>query len=504
MIHIYIKQLVEYGIDNGLLEPCDRIYTTNILLDMLKMDAYEDPGEVKKIETPSDLEETLKGILDYALEKNIIEENSVVLKDLFDTKIMNALMPRPGEVIGTFWEKYEKSPKEATEYYYHLSKASDYIRTYRIERDKKWVVSTEYGDIDITINLSKPEKDPKMIALAGTMKSSSYPKCQLCMENEGYAGRINHPARENHRIIPIEIQGKKWGFQYSPYVYYNEHCIVFNGEHVPMAINRAAFEKMFDFIRQFPHYFVGSNADLPIVGGSILSHDHFQGGNYTFAMAKAPVEQEVVLKGFEDVKAGIVKWPMSVIRLNGEDSGRIIELADRILHAWRGYSDEAAFIFAETDGEPHNTITPIARIREERYELDLVLRNNITTKEHPLGLYHPWEEFHHIKKENIGLIEVMGLAVLPARLKDEMEELKAAILDKKDIKSVESIAKHARWVDSFMGKYGMVDESNVDEILQNEIGEVFKKILECAGVYKRTEAGKEAFEKFIRYVNGNI
>lgn len=504
MIHTYIKQLVEYGVDNGLLEPCDRIYTTNLLLDILKMDAYEEPEEVQKIETPSDLEKTLKGILDYALEKNIVEQDSVVLKDLFDTKVMNALMPRPGEVIRAFREKYKKSPKEATDYYYGLSKASDYIRTYRIARDKKWVVSTEYGDIDITINLSKPEKDPKMIALAGTMKSSSYPKCQLCMENEGYAGRINHPARENHRIIPIEIQGKKWGFQYSPYVYYNEHCIVFNGEHVPMAINRATFEKMFDFIRQFPHYFVGSNADLPIVGGSILSHDHFQGGNYTFAMAKAPVEKEIVFKGYEDVKAGIVKWPMSVIRLNGEDSGKIIELADKILHAWRGYSDEEAFIFAETEGEPHNTITPIARIRDGRYELDLVLRNNITTEEHPLGVYHPWEEFHHIKKENIGLIEVMGLAVLPARLKDEMEELKAAILGKKDIKSIESIAKHASWVDSFMGKYDMVDEMNIDEILQNEIGEMFKKILECAGVYKRTEKGMAAFGKFAAYINENM
>lgn len=504
MIHTYIKQLVEYGIDNGLLEPCDRIYTTNMLLGILQMDAYEEPGEVKKIETPADLEETLEGILAYALERGIVEEDSVVLRDLFDTKVMNVLMPRPGEVIKTFREKYERSPKEATDYYYHLSKASDYIRTYRIARDKKWVVSTEYGDIDITINLSKPEKDPKMIALAGTMKSSSYPKCQLCMENEGYAGRINHPARENHRIIPIEIQGKKWGFQYSPYVYYNEHCIVFNGEHVPMAINRAAFEKMFDFIRQFPHYFVGSNADLPIVGGSILSHDHFQGGNYTFAMAKAPVEKEVIFEGFSDVKAGIVKWPMSVIRLNGEDSGRIIELADRILKAWRGYSDEEAFIFAKTEGEPHNTITPIARMKEGRYELDLVLRNNITTKEHPLGLYHPWEEFHHIKKENIGLIEVMGLAVLPARLRDEMETLKDAILGGGDIRSIESIAKHASWVDSFIGKYDMVDETNVDEILQNEIGEVFKKILECAGVYKRTEEGMAAFERFIQSVNENM
>ena len=495
MIHTYIKQLVEYGIEKGLLEPCDSVYTTNLLLDMLEADTYDDPGKVKKIETPSDLEETLKGILDYALEKKIIEQDSVVLRDLFDTKIMNGLMPRPGEVIRAFWEKYEKSPKEATDYYYHLSKASDYIRTYRIARDKKWVVSTEYGDIDITINLSKPEKDPKMIALAGTMKSSSYPKCQLCMENEGYAGRINHPARENHRIIPIEIQGRKWGFQYSPYVYYNEHCIVFNGE---------PFKKMFDFIRQFPHYFVGSNADLPIVGGSILSHDHFQGGNYTFAMAKAPVEKEVVFTDFLDVKAGIVKWPMSVIRLNGEDSEKIIELADKILHAWRGYTDEEAFIFAETEGEPHNTITPISRIRDGRYELDLVLRNNITTKEHPLGLYHPWEEFHHIKKENIGLIEVMGLAVLPARLKDEIEELKAAILGKQDIKSVESIAKHALWVDSFMGKYSMVDETNIDKILQNEIGDVFKKILECAGVYKRTKDGMAAFEKFIAYANENM
>ena len=504
MIHTYIKQLVAYGTDNGLLEPCDRIYTTNMLLGILQMDAYEEPGEVKKIETPADLEETLAGILVYALERGIVEEDSVVLRDLFDTKVMNVLMPRPGEVIKTFREKYERSPKEATDYYYHLSKASDYIRTYRIARDKKWVVSTEYGDIDITINLSKPEKDPKMIALAGTMKSSSYPKCQLCMENEGYAGRINHPARENHRIIPIEIQGKKWGFQYSPYVYYNEHCIVFNGEHVPMAINRAAFEKMFDFIRQFPHYFVGSNADLPIVGGSILSHDHFQGGNYTFAMAKAPVEKEVIFEGFSDVKAGIVKWPMSVIRLNGEDSGRIIELADRILKAWRGYSDEEAFIFAKTEGEPHNTITPIARMKEGRYELDLVLRNNITTKEHPLGLYHPWEEFHHIKKENIGLIEVMGLAVLPARLRDEMETLKDAILGGGDIRSIESIAKHAPWVDSFIEKYDMVDETNVDEILQNEIGEVFKKILECAGVYKRTEEGMAAFERFIQYVNKNM
>lgn len=501
MIYGYIKQLVEYGVSNQLIEPCDMIYTTNMLLDMLNLNSYEEPEHVKSIETPEDLEETLKGILDYAVEQGIIRQDSIVLRDLFDTRVMNVLVPKPSQVIHTFWEKYKESPKKATDYYYELSKATDYIRTYRITKDIKWVVPTEYGNIDITINLSKPEKDPKMIALAGTMKSASYPKCQLCLENEGYAGRINHPARENHRIIPIEINGKKWGFQYSPYVYYNEHCIVFNGEHVPMQINRATFEKMFDFIRQFPHYFVGSNADLPIVGGSILSHDHFQGGNYTFPMAKAPVEKEVVFDGYEDIRSGILKWPMSVIRLNGEDSKRIIELADKILHAWREYTDGEVFIFAETEGVPHNTITPISRIRDGRYELDLVLRNNITTKEHPLGLFHPWEEFHHIKKENIGLIEVMGLAVLPARLKDEMEELKTAILEGIDIKTVENIAKHWEWVDSFREKYDTVNSDNIDEILQKEIGIVFKKILECAGVYKRTEEGREAFQRFIANVN---
>ncbi len=501
MISEKIKQLVEYGVANGLVEPEDRIYTTNLLLEMLKQDAYEEPGEVAAIETPQDLEAVLKTLLDYAVEQGIIETDSVVLRDLFDTKLMNALLPRPSQVIRTFWEKYAISPKEATDYYYAFSKATDYIRTYRVVKDLKWVTATEYGDIDITINLSKPEKDPKMIALAGSMASSSYPKCQLCMENEGYAGRINHPARENHRIIPIEINNSKWGFQYSPYVYYNEHCIVFNGQHVPMKINRAAFQKMFDFIKLFPHYFVGSNADLPIVGGSILSHDHFQGGNYEFAMAKAPVETRLSFRGYEDIEAGIVKWPMSVIRLDGADADRIIDLADKILQAWRGYTDEAAFIFAETDGVPHNTITPIARMRNGKFELDLVLRNNITTEEHPMGVYHPWEEFHHIKKENIGLIEVMGLAVLPARLKNDIEELKQAIVNGTDIRSVESIASHADWVDSFRSKYEKLDESNVEAVLQAEIGDVFKRILECAGVYKRDEAGKAAFLRFADYVN---
>ena len=497
MIYRYIKQLVNYGINKELLAPCDRIYTTNVLLDMLKLDSYEEPGDVDDITTPEELEKVLAGILDYAVSEKLIEEDSVVLRDLFDTRVMNALMPRPSQVIHTFKEKYAESPRAATDYFYDLSRASDYIRTYRVKKDMKWVAPTEYGDIDITINLSKPEKDPKMIALAKTMKSSSYPKCLLCMENEGYAGRINHPARENHRIIPVEIDHSRWGFQYSPYVYYNEHCIVFNGEHVPMKIERATFRKLFDFVKQFPHYFVGSNADLPIVGGSILSHDHFQGGNYEFAMAKAPIEKEISFKGYEDISAGIVKWPMSVIRLNGDDDNRIIDLADRILSCWRGYTDEAAYIFAETDGEPHNTITPIARMRDGHFELDLVLRNNITTEEHPMGLYHPWEEFHHIKKENIGLIEVMGLAVLPARLKDELEELKRAMLDGSDIRSNLSIEKHADWVDMLRVKYSDINEKNITEILQKEIGIAFKQILECAGVYKTNEAGRAAFMRFI-------
>lgn len=498
MIYGYIKQLVEYGVNNGLVEKEDVIYTRNQILMELRLDSYDEPGDVGKIETPEDLERVLGGILDFAFEKKIIEEDSVVLRDLFDTRIMNTLLVKPSQVIRTFWEKYDISPKEATDYYYDFSRASDYIRTYRIKRDKKWVADTPYGDMDITINLSKPEKDPKMIALLKTMASSSYPKCQLCMENEGYAGRLNHPARENHRIIPIKIQGNEWGFQYSPYVYYNEHCIVFNGQHVPMQINKDTFIKMFDFVDLFPHYFVGSNADLPIVGGSILSHDHFQGGNYTFAMAKAPVEKEVSFNGYEDVKAGIVKWPMSVIRLSGSDRGRIIELADTILKSWRGYSDEKAYIFAETNGEPHNTITPIARMRDGKYELDLVLRNNITTDEHPSGLYHPWEELHHIKKENIGLIEVMGLAVLPARLKTELEKLGRAIVNKEDIRGDEEISKHADWVDEFIKNYDNINENNVTQIIEKEVGIVFQKVLECAGVYKRNPEGQEAFLRFIK------
>ncbi len=499
-IYEAIKSLVQYGVERNLIEVEDSIYTTNLMLEILELSDYEEPSEYKRITKPKDLEEVLNVFLDYAVGKEIIED-SVVFKDLFDTKLMNTLMPRPSQVIKSFWEQYKKSPEEATNYYYQLSKNSDYIRTYRVDRDKKWVTKTKYGDIDITINLSKPEKDPKAIALAKTVQASSYPKCLLCMENEGYPGRVNHPARENHRIIPIEISGSKWGFQYSPYVYYKEHCIVFNGEHVPMAINRDTFVKLFDFIKQFPHYFLGSNADLPIVGGSILSHDHFQGGHYTFAMEKASVEHKLSFRGYEDVDAGIVAWPMSVIRLCGDDCNRIIELADKLLDLWRDYTDEEAYILSNTEGEPHNTITPIARMRHGRYELDLVLRNNITTKEHPMGLYHPWEEYHNIKKENIGLIEVMGLAVLPARLLEEMNELKVAILNGEDISSNEKISKHDVWVSTFIGKYENIDKDNIEEILQNEIGYTFEKILECAGVYKRDEAGKNAFLRFVQHVN---
>ncbi len=494
MIQEDIRQLTAYGIKTGLVPKEDEIYTVNKLLELFELDELEDfSGEQQE----EDLESILGRMLDYAFEKGILKENSVGYRDLFDTKIMSMLMPRPSEVIREFRDLYDKDPRKATDFYYKLSCDSDYIRRYRIQKDRKWIADTEYGELDITINLSKPEKDPKAIAAAKTAKQSGYPKCLLCRENEGYAGRINHPARQNHRIIPVTIQGDTWGFQYSPYVYYNEHCIVFNGKHIPMKIDHNAFCKLFDFVKQFPHYFVGSNADLPIVGGSILSHDHFQGGNYEFAMAKAPVERNFSIKGFEDVKTGIVKWPMSVIRLSSPDTERIIALADVVLEKWRNYTDEEAFIYAHTQGEPHNTITPIARKRGDDYELDLVLRNNITTEEHPLGVYHPHARLHHIKKENIGLIEVMGLAVLPARLKEEMEALKEAMLAGDDLRGSELLEKHADWVDEFKGKYDKIDSANIDEVLQREIGLVFMQVLEDAGVYKRTAKGQEAFDRFI-------
>ncbi len=499
MVNEAIKKLVCYGVENNLISQEDVIFATNQIFEVMKMEEYQEPeAEYHKVE----LEPVLQELLDYAYETGVLEENGVVYRDLFDTKLMAQLMPRPGEVIGTFWNTYEnQGAKAATDWYYKLSQDSDYIRRYRIAKDVKWKAQTEYGEMDITINLSKPEKDPKAIAAAKNVKQSGYPKCLLCMENEGYAGRINHPARQNHRIIPVTIQDSKWGFQYSPYVYYNEHCIVFNSKHIPMKIEHGTFCKLFDFVKQFPHYIVGSNADLPIVGGSILSHDHFQGGSYEFAMAKAPVECVFDIKGFEDIEAGIVKWPMSVIRLFGTDTQRLIALADIILNAWRGYTDEGAFIFAETAGEPHNTITPIARKRGEKYELDLVLRNNITTEEHPLGVYHPHAELHHIKKENIGLIEVMGLAVLPARLKEEMELLADAIVKGKDIRKDEVLEKHADWVEEFLPDYDAVTKENVDEILQKEIGLVFSKVLEHAGVYKRNKEGQEAFGRFISSLN---
>jgi len=498
-INLYIAALAQYALNSGLIEEEERIYSINLLLDVLKLDEYvipEDESEVNAL--AGNLEEILRNICDFAYENGLMAENGVVYRDLFDTRVMNCFVKRPSEVIRIFNEKYKKSPKEATDFYYSYSQASDYIRTYRIAKDIKWQYDSEFGKMDITINLSKPEKDPKAIAAARNAKASSYPKCLLCVENEGYAGRINHPARENHRIIPIKILGKDWGFQYSPYVYYNEHCIVLNREHTPMTINREVFEKLFDFIRQFPHYVIATNADLPIVGGSILAHEHFQGGNYEFPMARAEIEKKVVFKGFEDVEAGILNWPLSVIRISCEDQSRLVDLADKILTAWRGYTDEEAFIFANTDGTPHNTITPAARKVGDKYQLDLALRNNITTEERPLGVYHPRNEYHHIKKENIGGIEVMGLAILPSRLKTEIELLAEYILDGKDYRANEDLEKHADWVDEFLPEYeGKINKDNIDDIIKKEIGKVFSKVLEDAGVFKCTEEGRSYFMRFI-------
>ena len=488
----YLTALVEYGLKTGLIQDCDRTYIVNQLLMTMGLDSYEEEA------APSmELEDILAGLLSDAVSRGVIEDN-ITAKDLFDTKLMGVLTPLPREVRAKFAALYAEDPRKATDWYYTLSQDTDYIRRYRIKKDLRWKTATEYGDLDITINLSKPEKDPKAIAAAKAAPQSGYPKCQLCPENEGYAGRMNHPARENHRIVPITVAGANWYLQYSPYVYYNEHCIVFNAKHTPMVIDKSAFSKLLDFVTLFPHYFVGSNADLPIVGGSILSHEHFQGGHYSFPMELSPVEREIHFAGYEDIKAGIVKWPMSVIRLDGADKARLTDLADKILRAWRGYTDEDAFIFAETDGVPHSTITPIARRRGSDYELDLVLRNNITTKEHPLGVYHPHAELHHIKKENIGLIEVMGLAVLPARLKGELQGLEEAILAGKLLTG--DLEKHAAWVEELKTRHTFTPE-NTTAILREEVGKVFAKVLEHAGVYGRNEAGQAAFLKFIDYVN---
>lgn len=486
-----ISELVSYGMLNGLITEDDKVYVINRLLELFdKKDFVWSDEQVRPIHL------ILEDMMNYAIEQGIMEDDTITTKDLFDTKIMGLITPMPSQVREKFQRLYSESPKLATDYYYKFSQDTNYIRRDRIEKDEKWTTDTEYGQIDITINLSKPEKDPRDIAKAATAKKNEYPKCLLCEENEGYAGHISHPARQNHRIIPVKLADRDYYFQYSPYVYYNEHCIVFNKEHTPMKSDKAAFVKLLDFVKQFPHYIVGSNADLPIVGGSILSHDHFQGGSYTFAMAKAPYEYMFQVKGYEDVTSGIVKWPMSVIRLQSKKPERIVELSDYILNAWRNYTDEDAFIFSETDGEPHNTITPIARMNGDLYEMDLVLRNNITTEEKPWGVYHPEEKLHHIKKENIGLIEVMGLAVLPARLKKEMLTLGEAIVEGKDIRTMEEIEKHADWVDEWRNHYNITKE-NVNQILKDEIAKVFVKVLECAGVYKRTEEGQNAFRKFI-------
>lgn len=489
-----IGELAEYGVKTGLIPESERNYAINLLLDIFHEDAYE-ANETKGEE----LEDILKGLLDIAVDKGLIED-SIVNRDLFDTRLMNAITPRPGEVIRKYQELFARSPKDATDWFYKFCGDSDYIRRYRAKKDVKWTVDTDFGVLDITINLAKPEKDPKAIAAAAKMAQSSYPKCQLCVENMGYAGRLNHPARQTLRIMPITINGSEWGFQYSPYGYYNEHCILLNGEHVPMAINEDCFKKMFDFISQYPHYMIGSNADLPIVGGSILSHDHYQGGNYEFAMAKAPIEKAFKFKGFEDVEAGIVKWPMSVIRLRCADHKRLTQLSSKILAAWRAYTDEAAFVFAETDGVPHNTITPIARKKGDSFEIDLVLRNNITTDEHPMGVYHPHKQYHHIKKENIGLIEVMGLAILPSRLVSELEAVKNAILNNDDLRASELTASHADWVEEFLPNHPEFNADNAMDIIKEETGKVFLHVLEDAGVYKCTLEGREAFMRFLESV----
>ena len=492
MTDIELRKLVCYGREKGFYGERDEIYVTNRLLEIMQLDETECTENFSDVCLP----EVLNALTDNAVSRGLCEDGTVS-RDLFDTKLMGALLPRPSEVTDKFRELYAVSPRTATDWYYRFSCDSNYIRRDRIARDVKWTAATPYGELDITINLSKPEKDPKAIAAAKNAPQAGYPKCLLCPENEGYAGRVNHPARENHRIIPVTINDSPWGFQYSPYVYYNEHCIVFNCSHTPMKIERNTFIKLFDFVKLFPHYFLGSNADLPIVGGSILSHDHFQGGHYTFAMANAPVEKNVTIPGYEDVEAGIVKWPLSVLRIRHKDEKKLIDLATHILAKWRGYTDEKAFIFAETDGEPHNTITPIARKKGDIFELDLTLRNNITTEENPLGVYHPHACYHHIKKENIGLIEVMGLAVLPARLKEELELLEEYILEGKDIASNEKIRKHAAWVAEFLPEYDKIDKDNIQDILRKEVGNVFVHVLEDAGVYKCTPEGRDAFMRFV-------
>lgn len=491
----YIKALLNYAIDKKLIEESDRVYCANGILALMKLDSYDADCEAAE----GDINVILDKLCDNAAEREIIVD-SITYRDIFDTALMGVFTARPSQVIEKFNSLYKESPEKATDWFYEFSQDTNYIRRDRVAKILKWQYDGEYGAIDITINLSKPEKDPKAIAAAKNAPQSGYPKCQLCRESEGYAGRVDFPARQNHRIIPVTINNSDWFMQYSPYTYYNEHCIVLNSAHTPMVIDKSAFSKLFDFVTLFPHYFVGSNADLPIVGGSILSHEHFQGGRYEFAMERAPIEKEISFRGYDDIEAGIVKWPMSTIRLRSLNRDSLAELADKILTCWRKYTDESAFIFAETDSVPHNTITPIARRREDKYELDLVLRNNITTEEHPLGVYHPHAELHHIKKENIGLIEVMGLAVLPARLKAELEAVADAIINGKDLRADELTEKHADWAEEFIGRYDNINKDNIDSIIRDEVGRTFSTVLEHAGVYKRTPDGEAAFMRFVESV----
>lgn len=494
MINHEINRLINFAMQQGLITNEDKIYSTNMILGLLNLNDFEETEINENLDNPTPI---LENILDYAVSIGMIE-NTVTERDLFDTKVMNCVMPRPSEVILKFNSLYKKNPIESTDYYYNLSIASNYIRKERTDKNIVWKTATPYGDLDITINLSKPEKDPKEIAKAKLQKSSSYPKCLLCKENEGFSGNLNHPARQTHRIIPMSFSGREWFLQYSPYTYYNEHCIVLNAEHIPMSISKTTFENLLGFIEILPHYFVGSNADLPIVGGSILSHDHYQGGRYTFAMEKAPIEKLYEIKGYENITVGRVKWPMSVIRLSSDNKEIILDLADTILSSWRNYSDESVDILSHTGEEPHNTITPIARLRNGKYELDLVLRNNRTSNEHPLGIFHPHNEVHHIKKENIGLIEVMGLAVLPARLKDEFNIIKKYLIDGvKDISNDEIVSKHSSWYNYITNKYSSITSDNVDKIIQDEVGLKFQEVLSHAGVFKRDIKGLSAFDNFI-------
>lgn len=498
MISKYIIYLVNYALETGLVDPADKIYVTNRLLELFELDELAE-GETDA-SSPS-LSEILGFMLDYSVAEGILKNDTIINRDLFDTKIMAILTPNPSVVISHFNRLNSESPEAATDYFYKFSQDNNYIRRDRIAKDIQWKSQTEYGELDVTINLSKPEKDPKDIAAQRNARQAGYPKCLLCMENEGYAGRVNHPARQNHRIIPVIINNQDWGFQYSPYVYYNEHCIIFNSKHIPMQIERDTFVKLFDFVKLFPHYFVGSNADLPIVGGSILSHDHFQGGNYEFAMAKAPIEKQFKIKGFEDIECGIVKWPMSVLRIRHTDTAPLIELSAHILDSWRAYSDPKAFIFSHTGDVPHNTVTPIARKNGDFFEMDLVLRNNITTDEHPMGVYHPHEELHNIKKENIGLIEVMGLAVLPSRLKEEMRLIKDALLAGENIGQNEAIAHHSQWLTKILAPYSDISQVDIEAVLHDEIGKAFSEVLSHAGVFKRDEQGQKSFETFITTLN---